>query len=223
MTEVVHIIDRRARYIPKPLDKRALRRQGEVEGELGVDILLRRLNWKVSNLETGYGGEILTVMPRHGPTQPFLQFRPADKQKGEISSRVRFDSGASGVEVSLNKSFGVSVQRGGRAVKIDNGLVGESPTTLSLDRSGVISFVIPAGDKHSNALLLEEGDSSEHTSLIYSLGKAGQLVINNVDPNMIKKDFEGMYVQAMNEYGNVIGTFGTDGSAVVVLFPRGQK
>ncbi len=90
MTEVVSIMDRKTRYLPQPVDKRALRRQGEIEGELGVDLLLRRLDWGVSSFETGRGGEILTVMPRQGPLQPFLQFTPADKLRGEKTHKVLF-------------------------------------------------------------------------------------------------------------------------------------
>ena len=123
----------------------------------------------------------------------------------------------------MDKSSGVSVVEGGQAVRIINGLVGESMAAFSLDRNGTISLAIPARERHADTLFVEEGGPGPHSSLIYTFGKTGQLVINNADSKMIEKNAGLTHVNAINEYGKVTGTFGSDGSAAVVLFPRYHK
>lgn len=225
MTEAVGTFDRiQPRYISEPVDKRAMRRRGEVEGELGVDNLLKKLNWGVSSLQPGKGGEILTVKPKDGPVQPFLQFKPADKQRGERNHRVLFNSGAAGVEIGMSRMIdGVRFEEGKPAALID-GLVGGKTATLSLAENGAVSFVVSARKgMRPEDLSLEEGESGANSSLVYSMGEAGKIVISNVDPSAITEDADGVHVSATNEYGEVVGTFGSDGSVALVLLPRQQK
>ncbi len=218
MTEITGTL--RSRRSGVDFDRRALLRRGEVEGMLGVDLLLRRLAWRSSKLETR-GGEILTVKPLEANDgQPFFQFFVPDAQKGELHSRVRFDSGASGVEVTLGKvAHGVSLQ--GENVIIESE-VGDREGKLSINYEGQVDFRIPGSSKKSELdnLEIHKGEPGGNSTVVYKVGEDGLVVINNVNPDQIKTTDEGTAIQAQNEYGTVFANFGKNGLVHVVLVKK---